>query len=611
MNYRYIGNFCILFLISLIFNISIVIGYANEEYIKFFKSYIKVNKDRTINIKEQIHYFFPKYKHGIKRFFPVYYKDPIGNDHRISFNVNSVLKDDQVEPYKVYNKDNLKVIMIGDPSNMVIADHIYYIDYKIDDQLYFPKNNYQLVENQNNLEDLNNLVQLYFQAIPPQHNIVIERAIVEVELPPEIKKDEIKFEAYFGTSNPKNENYFASVENHNIIKFTLTKALQPGERFSIVVGWPQGYINPPSYLERLQKILLDNFYLIVLLLGLFLLITYSALVIRRINLKIKKATIIPLFYPPDNMLPSMAGCIYKCKYSDVKLFASEIVNMAVNNLLKIEFRKTSLFSFFNSKSYVLIKNPDVNLANSKNFDLVNDKFISKEHQIIFNILFSKSDTVEINSQNSDILSKAQENLSYYLKVNCVDKYFDYHEGFLIIAIVFSALNTFFSLYFNFTFISLGLILLYVLVLILFSYLIFTYNQQGQKLLEQIKGFKQFLSVTESERFKVIGTPPDKNPELYEKYLPYAIALGVEQEWSKQFVPVFSKIKNYEPSWTNVSFDSLSSINFYANLGSALFNSISNYRISNYQIKNPVPGSISGFGDKGKSGGGGGGGFESW
>ena len=41
----------------------------------------------------------------------------------------------------------------------------------------------------------------------------------------------------------------------------------------------------------------------------------------------------------------------------------------------------------------------------------------------------------------------------------------------------------------------------------------TYTQDGQKVKEEIEGFKMFLSTTETERLKVIGTPPTKTPEL--------------------------------------------------------------------------------------------------
>jgi hypothetical protein len=55
---------------------------------------------------------------------------------------------------------------------------------------------------------------------------------------------------------------------------------------------------------------------------------------------------------------------------------------------------------------------------------------------------------------------------------------------------------------------------------------------GAELVEHIAGFKLFLSVTEAARLKFFNAP-DKTPEQFEKYLPYAIALEVEKEWAAQ------------------------------------------------------------------------------
>ena len=50
-------------------------------------------------------------------------------------------------------------------------------------------------------------------------------------------------------------------------------------------------------------------------------------------------------------------------------------------------------------------------------------------------------------------------------------------------------------------------------------------------------------VTETERYKFFDAP-DKNPEIFMEFLPYAIAFGVEKEWSK----VFAGITIPTPNW---------------------------------------------------------------
>ena len=53
------------------------------------------------------------------------------------------------------------------------------------------------------------------------------------------------------------------------------------------------------------------------------------------------------------------------------------------------------------------------------------------------------------------------------------------------------------------------------------------------IMDEIEGFKQYLSVAEKDRLNAFNMPR-KTPELFEKYLPYALALGVENDWSEQF-----------------------------------------------------------------------------
>ena len=60
-----------------------------------------------------------------------------------------------------------------------------------------------------------------------------------------------------------------------------------------------------------------------------------------------------------------------------------------------------------------------------------------------------------------------------------------------------------------------------------------------------------LSVAEKERLNLLN-PPERTPELFEEFLPYAIALGVENKWGDQFTSIFSKFNHedgqYYPKW---------------------------------------------------------------
>ena len=61
-------------------------------------------------------------------------------------------------------------------------------------------------------------------------------------------------------------------------------------------------------------------------------------------------------------------------------------------------------------------------------------------------------------------------------------------------------------------------------------------------MDQIEGFRLYLSVAEKDLLN-FQHPPEKTPELFERYLPYAIALGVENEWGDQFTEIMEKAAN--------------------------------------------------------------------
>ena len=138
---------------------------------------------------------------------------------------------------------------------------------------------------------------------------------------------------------------------------------------------------------------------------------------------------------------------------------------------------------------------------------------------------------------------------------------------------------------------------------LFYHLLKAPTLSGRKIMDQIEGFKLYLSVAEKERLNLLN-PPEKTPALFEKYLPYALALDVENAWSEQFAEVLAKAgtetQPYSPAWySGSSWDSFHTSRFTDSLGSSFAGAISS--------SSSPPGSSSGSGGGGSSGGGGGGG----
>jgi uncharacterized membrane protein len=127
--------------------------------------------------------------------------------------------------------------------------------------------------------------------------------------------------------------------------------------------------------------------------------------------------------------------------------------------------------------------------------------------------------------------------------------------------------------------------------------------EGRVILDHIAGFKQYLSISEQERLDRMTAPKD-TPEIFERYLPYAIALGVENHWADRFASVLAAAAASQGSqgflWYSGSGNPWSNPTGFADsVGSSLSSTISS--------ASTAPGSSSGSGGGGFSGGGGGGG----
>jgi uncharacterized membrane protein YgcG len=138
--------------------------------------------------------------------------------------------------------------------------------------------------------------------------------------------------------------------------------------------------------------------------------------------------------------------------------------------------------------------------------------------------------------------------------------------------------------------------------VVFFRLLRAYTPQGRALLDQIYGFRMYLGTAEKDRINML-TPLDHTPETFERYLPYALALDVEQQWSENFADVLeltdaSGQPTYQPAW-------FSGETWHSTGFSTLGSSLSGAFASSIAASSVAPGKSSGF--SGGSGGGGGGG----
>ena len=554
-------------------------AFAQERIISF-DSQIQVKEDSTMIVTETIKVRAEglNIKRGIYRDFPTRYKDRFGNNYVVGFEVLEILRDGIEDNYLMSNMSNGKRVYIGDKDVFLKTDdYTYTIVYETTRQLGF-------------FEDHD---EIYWNVTGNGWDFPIEKATAIVILPESAKSEVMDVKCYTGYQGSNEQACVTGKNLYNEPVFDTTRALNLREGLTIVVSWPKGFVKAPTSLMKLQYFITDNKDILIALLMLFVIGLFFYLAWDNVGRDPKKGIIIPLFHPPEKMSPGAMRFLLNMGY-DNKIFTAAVLNMAVKGYIKIEEKDSGLFG---GKTYVLKRDDEEKL-----------KLLSIEEQNAAKQLsIGKASGLELVNTNHHVIRASINSLQKGLEKQLEQVYFHSNKGLFgigfLIYLAFSAC-AFFMVKGGF-FGALSGIIVWVGGLVLcgiFGNLLKAPTSQGRKIMDQIEGFKMFLSVTEKERMKLLN-PPDQTPELFEKYLPFALALGVEQKWSEQFAAVFERLaqagKVYHPYWYHGRHGDFRVNDFSSNLSSSFSNAIAS--------SSTPPGSSSGSKGGGFSGGGGGGG----
>lgn len=545
-------------------------GFSSERITSFVAT-IKVNSDASLTVNEQITMtcYGHNVKRGIYRDFPTRYKDHYGISYNIHFNLLSTTCDNKSIDNSVKSIANGKRIYLGNKDRYIPhGTHTFGITYKTNRQIgFFDKHD-----------------ELYWNVTGNAWNFNIDDAQCIIKLPQTIPSSSLTIDGYTGYQGEQGKNYKSRINNDGSIVIETTEPLWINQGLTVSITFPKGILKQPSTLDRARFFITDNINVIVAFGLLLLLVCLYLFLFIRYKRSWKSYPSIPLFYPPQDFLPSQVSYLVNMKY-DSQALTSEIVNMACLGFLTIEYKRGSLFS---SDSYTLHKTE--NLA------------IHEVHRLLLRCLFTASNSLHLEKHTLRMQS-AKNYLEGWLQ-GALYSYIEHLQEYVIIGGIASYIIGAILLLSN-EVILIVFMIVTTLVHGVFYFLMKQYSDVGNKLMADINGFKLFLTVTEVDRLHAIGTPPTRTPELYEHYLPYAMALGVEKQWTAQFGTMFKNLEQagtpYIPLWCmGYAMGSFNANTFSRNLSTSL-NSYVTAAAS-------MPSSrTSGSGGRGSSGGGGGGG----
>jgi uncharacterized membrane protein YgcG len=624
-------------------------GAAEAERILSFDSIVTVHTDSTMTVQETIRFISAgiSIQHGLYRDFPTTYENPGRAPVRVAFQVLGLMRDGSTEPWHAVRQTNGVRVYFGSSSvDLEPSEHTYVFTYSSDRQLGF-------------FDDHD---ELFWNVTGNGWEYPIDRAGCTVILPGTAWQKITGLLAYTGPKGSTGTAYALSRDAAGNPVFTTTAPLASFEGLSVVVGWPKGFVVPPSSLQTLRWWLRDNRAAGIAALATLGLLLYYMLTWLRVGRDPRPGTIVPQFAPPEGLSPAAIRYL-RLMGPDTKGLAAAITGLAVKGALVISQDEDGSFA--------------VDTTGLVPADLLPD-----ETELLQELFEGRSKTRLVFRQSAhgrvQAVRKALEqalrskhgkgyfvtNLRYaatgvalsiagvvaagLLGTTQPERVF----GFLFLSVWLSIWTfgvaalvtevvaswrgrsadtsgkrafslpasgclTLFAIPFllgelfgTIAFVVIAGPLLLALVFVtaaidvVFFRLLRAYTPQGRALLDQIYGFRMYLSTAEKDRMNML-TPVDHTPETFERYLPYALALDVEQQWSENFADVLERTDasgqpTYQPVW--FSGETMRSTGF-----STLGSSLSGAFASSIAASSVAPGKSSGFGSSSSGGGGGGGG----
>jgi len=543
-----------------------------DERILSFHSDIRVMTDGMIEVTETIRVRAEgnRIKRGIYRDFPTEYEDKLGNEYKVDFVPLAVLRNDRPESFHTQAVRNGIRTYFGSADRYIDhGEHTYTFRYAASRMLGFFDEHDELYWN----------VTGFDWAFP------IDKASATVVLEFDAPLSGISEEAYTGPFGAKGREYRSRLDSGRRVYFEANKPLSPVNGLTIVVGWPKGFVDEPTRADRIGWLLKDNKNLLAAVIGYLLLLAYYIPVWRKYGRDPEEGLIVTRYAPPEGFSPASLRYIRQMYYDD-KVMTAAVVNLAVKGYLEIKKR---------GKTHWLI---------NRNTDELKPAMAPGEKEL-YDGLFKSSNKIELDDKNHAVLGKARGAHRKSLVKDYKQNYFRTNMLLNIPAIVIVLGSTLIALKTGRgpTPFVIAAIILSFLTMALFAILMKRPTIRGRKLLDEMLGFKDFLEIAEKDELN-LRNPPQKTPELFEAFLPFALALGVDQQWSERFASILAAIRGpdggaYRPSWYNGSWNSSNLSKTTSKLSSSLNSAISS-SVS-------PPGSSSGGGGGGSSGGGGGGG----
>jgi uncharacterized membrane protein len=491
---------------------------AREWHITRFVSNVTVGQDGGMDVREYLIIDFKGDYHGIYRDIPIEYPGPHGTNYELFLSVTAVT-DGQGQKLKydskVQNGSRHLKIYIPNASG---STQTVQISYTV----------------KNGVRWFDGYDELYWNVTGLDWPVPVDSASAIILFPANAAGN-LRAQAFTGVYGSTTEDA-SVVVNGNVVRVQANDSLQMHEGLTADVAISKGVLNQPTSLTFAIWFIRSN---AIVLLPLWTFVVMFFFWWTKGRDPKADTSVAPMYEPPKDMTPAEVGALVDDSVHPRDITAT-LVDLAVKGYIKIEETESKTFLFshrdyiFHSLKDPVAWTPDALQAHER--VMLNHLFRNGLTQIRLSELRNQF-YVAIPTIKEDILVQLKGKGMYSVDPESAHAYVV--AGVILAAAPFVLLQVLgWADIFN----SIGLLVvaafISLIIVLLFARIMTAKSLKGVRTKIEILGLQEFINRVDADRLKRM--PPD----TFEKILPFAMALGIENRWAK----AFQGIVQNPPSW---------------------------------------------------------------
>lgn len=539
--------------------------------IRSFDADLSVQSDGAILVRETIEADFQgESHHGIWRDIPLVTQDRMGLKRSIRLTFLGA-EDEAGQKWKVSltRQGVYQRLRMGDPEVTYSGRKTFQITYRVD----------------RILQAFADHDELYWNVTGNDWAVPIRSAAATVGLPKPIPPGKLLSAATVGSYGSQVSDTQIVFNGKDTLHCVATRPLKALEGLTIVVGWPPGLVPMPTAVQKISWFFSDNWIFGVPLLT-FL---FMFLIWWKFGKDFPRGAITVEYEPPKGLTPAEVGALVDDKV-DMKDITATLVDLARRGYLTIEQLPASDYVLTRTR----LKNPSSNTP------------LKLHESLLLEGLFSSAETTTHLSDLENEFYQSLPGIRSALYEALAHDHYVYGRPDLVRRTGWGLSAGVFALAFAAPTFWVGsdpTAVIFSLcasaaIIALFAPFMPKKSWAGIQAMRKILGLEEFLRRTDQDRLKRESDPA----ALFERMLPYAMVLGIANQWAKAFEGIYQ----IRPTWY-----SSYGVNYFTPYGFTRQMNMATQRMGAILTSVPRSSGGSGFGGGFSGGGGGGGGGGAW